>query len=458
MKFHKLHNIRALAALTITETLQENAPLSQILQKYKTFCKKEEDRSLLQAICYGVMRFYPRLEFFAAKLLKKPFKDNDKDIYHLILVGLYQLEWMRIPPHAALSETVEGARLLKKPWAVGLVNAILRSYQRNAETFQKEIDAADPAILFHEIAENENEDYLLAAKTAHPIWLLQKIKHAWPEDWEKIIAANNSPPPLILRVNLRQISRQDYLDNLKNVRIEASPIDKTAAGIKIAVPCDVVKLPGFNEGFFSVQDAASQQVAGFLQLEPGLRVLDACSAPGGKLSHILETESELKEVVAIDSAEDKIKIIQENLSRLRLWPPKSESTPAPTVTIQCADASKPTDWWDGVLFDRILCDAPCSATGVIRRHPDIKMQRKPQDITRLASVQLALLKTLWTLLKPGGILLYTTCSILNEENQEVIDKFCKSLPPQSFKLELNLSIMTGQNDMDGFYYASIRKI
>lgn len=429
-------NTRALAADVITRTLNTKTPLSQVLSNHKAKLQKEADQSLLQALCYGVFRFYPRLAFLARALMEKPLKNKDLDILHLIFLGLFQMLEMRVPDHAAISETVNACQYLKKPWAKGLINGVLRNFQRQSETLLKKV-ADNPA-----------------AATLHPNWLLKAIQQAWPDQWEEIVTANNAPPPLVLRVNLQKISRAAYLQQLLSQQIEAEIIDvmsadakeldPTPTAIRITHPCDATALPGYHEGLFSVQDAASQWAAAFLELSPGLRVLDACAAPGGKLAHLLETEPKLLEVVALDLSPQKTQRIQENLDRLGLH-----------AKIQTANALQPADWWDGNLFDRILCDAPCSATGIIRRHPDIKMLRHKDDIQRLATQQLQLLQTLWPLLKPDGILVYATCSILPAENSAVIQKFLDL--EKDVILLATKQILPGQNDMDGFYYARVQK-
>jgi 16S rRNA (cytosine967-C5)-methyltransferase len=430
-------NTRALATQAIDAILTDGSSLSYCLPLYKNKCTNREDTAFLQALIFGVIRWYPRLAFIANQLLEKPLKQKDRDLEYLIAVGLYQLTDMRVPEHAALAETVEAARVLNKPWATGLVNAVLRSYQRKSENIKKLLQTNEVAFY------------------AHPQWLIDSLKTDWPDQWENILTANNALPPLSLRVNTQKNSRETYLQTLESSGIIAELIPHTSSGIVLKTPVDITTLPGFEKGLFSVQDGAAQLAAGLLELMPNLRVLDACAAPGGKTTHILEIEPNLTELIAIDISPDRTRLISENLARLQLH-----------ATVKTANAEKPETWWDGLLFDRILCDAPCSATGVIRRHPDIKYLKTADDLTQLSVQQLSLLNTLWLLLKPGGILVYATCSVLAIENDKTVEKFLSttknaflmpSLLECGFPKSVGHQILPGQNDMDGFYYARIGK-
>lgn len=431
-------NIRKEAALVLTEVLYKKRSLSQVLPNHKKRCLNPQDAAFLQALCYGVLRYYLRLQWVIRSLLQSPLKLKDFDVLMLLYVGLYQLMELNTPPHAAISETVEAAKLLKKPWAAaGLVNAVLRNYLRKA-----------PVLL-----EQVSLDW--EASSLHPIWLLNSLKTAWPKELESIIQANNEQPPLILRVNQRQLSRDKYLSLLTEQGIEAIPILETRMGIVLKTPLDVSTLPGFKEGWFSVQDGSAQLSVEWMELSAGQRILDACAAPGGKTTHILESEPELGEVVAVDISGERTQQILENLKRLNL-----------KARVITANALTPDKWWDGLQFDRILLDAPCSSTGVIRRHPDIKLLRESLDIQRLAEQQLALLKALWPLLKSNGLLLYATCSIIPQENQQVIEKFLSYQTysvlspfeaPWGQPLPVGHQLLPGQKGMDGFYYARIRK-
>lgn len=430
-------NTRALATQAIGAILTDGSSLSYCLPLTKKKCNNPEDAAFLQALVFGVIRWYPRLEFIANQLLEKTIKQKDNDLLYLIIIGLYQLTDMHVPEHAALAETVEAARVLKKPWATGLVNAVLRSYQRKSEDIKKILETNEVAFY------------------AHPQWLIDKLKIDWPEQWKNILIANNALPPLHLRVNAQKISREDYLKQLENSGFIAEPILNTPSGIILKTPTDITTLPGFEAGYFSVQDGAAQLATGLLELAPNLRVLDACAAPGGKTTHILETESNLAELIAIDISPERTSLISENLARLQLH-----------ATVITANASNPATWWDGQLFDRILCDAPCSSTGVIRRHPDIKYLKTPGDLIKLAQQQVQILSALWPLLKPGGILVYATCSVFLQENDDCMQTFLDHtkdayLLPISIQCGLSKTIgyqiLPGQNDMDGFYYARIGK-
>ena len=341
----KTPSSRKQAAKILADIFLNHVSLNNALTTaFKT--QNSEHKSLIQEMCYGTLRWYWQLDALSRLLIKKPLKEKDMDIYALILIGLYQLMYMRTAKHAAINETAEAARELKKPWAVGLINAVLREFQRNSESLLSDI-ASNPA-----------------AKTAHPKWLLKMLQKAWPANWPTIIEANNQHPPLTLRVNCLQQTRENYLAKLKEHDINSHISPFASHGITLEQPQDITQLPGFAEGEFSVQDEAAQLAAELLALAPGQIVLDACAAPGGKTAHILETEPNLANLYAIDIDEERLIKIKENLQRLRL---------AHKATLICADASQPFTRWTEPFFDRILIDAPCSATGVIRRHPDIKM-------------------------------------------------------------------------------------
>ncbi len=429
--------VRTAAAKLLADLLRNQGSLASLLPHYQSRVP-ERDAPLLQELTYGTCRWYPRLEAYLGQLLDKPLKPKDGDVQALLLLGLYQQLHTRIPDHAAISATVESTRELKKPWAKGLVNGVLRRFQREQETL-------DAALV-------ENDRFV----TAHPEWLLKRIRRHWPEQSEALIAANNGHPPLTLRVNPAFASRDDYLNQLNTHDIEAHATRFSAVGVTVHTPCQVAELPGFTAGGVSVQDEAAQLSASLLELAPGQRVLDACSAPGGKTGHILETEPGLTELLALDSDERRLVRVQENLDRLQRQ-----------ATLRCGDASQPEHWWDGKPFDRILLDAPCSATGIIRRQPDIKLLRSATDIKRLSDLQGRLLTALWSTLKPGGILVYATCSILPEENTRVVEAFMEQHPDAhcdeldadwGFTQPCGRQLLPLENGHDGFYYARLRKI
>ncbi|UZJ43779.1 16S rRNA (cytosine(967)-C(5))-methyltransferase RsmB [Marinimicrobium sp. C6131] len=429
--------VRTAAAKLLADLLRQQGSLASLLPDYQSRVP-ERDAPLLQELTYGTCRWYPRLNAYLGQLLDKPLKPKDGDIQALLLLGLYQQLYTRIPDHAAIGATVESTRELKKPWAKGLVNGVLRRFQREQE-------ALDTALA--------DDDRFT---TAHPDWLLKRLRHHWPEQTDAIIAANNGHPPLTLRVNPAYAAREDYLAQLRDQDIEASLTPFSPVGITLQTPCQVTALPGFEIGGVSVQDEAAQFSAELLELRPGQRVLDACSAPGGKTGHILETEPGLSEVVALDSDARRLGRVQENLDRLRKQ-----------ATLRCGDAGQPDHWWDGTAFDRILLDAPCSATGIIRRQPDIKVLRSAADIDRLSALQGRLLSALWSTLKPGGVLVYATCSILPEENTRVVEAFVRQHPDaqcETLEVDWGLEQPCGRqllprdNGHDGFYYARLHKI
>ncbi len=347
-------------------------------------------------------------------------------------MGLYQLFYSRIPAHAAIGETVGCADKLKKPWAKGLLNAVLRNAQRDGEALLIELEH-DPVV-----------------RTAHPRWLQKALKAAWPEQWEAICAANNAHPPMILRVNRRHHSRDQYLELLNTAGLEASACTFSQDGIVLAEPCDVRSLPGFAEGWISVQDEAAQLAADLLELAPGQRVLDACCAPGGKTCHLLEVQPQPERRGG-----------RENLDRLGL-----------DAELIAADARDTASWWDGTPFQRILLDAPCSATGVIRRHaghqadPPAGRHRRTRDLAG------ELLDALWPTLQVGGMLVYATCSTLPTENTDVIEAFLARTsgareldiagqdgqPAAGIKQAHGRQLLAQQGGHDGFYYAKLIKI
>lgn len=395
------------------------------------------DRALLQEMVYGALRWHLRLEAFARLLLQRPLKTRDRDVHCLLLIGLYQLLYMRLPDYASISATVESVRAgLGKSWAAGLLNGVLRNCQRQGDALAERVDRDEQA------------------RHAHPEWLLRMLQRDWPADWQLIVAADNARPPMTLRVNVLRCDRETYLARLTSAHIGARPALHAPAGLVLDEPMDVSRLPGFAEGDVSVQDGAAQLAAELLQVPAGGQVLDACAAPGGKTAHLLERYPEAV-VTALDADQRRSAKVTETLQRLHLQ-----------ARVRCGDGAQPEQWSDGQRFERILLDAPCSATGVIRRHPDIKTLRRASDIESLAARQAALLDGVWPLLDPGGILLYSTCSVLTRENAAQVGAFIarrsdvEELPieadwgrPQAHGRQ----ILPGDDDMDGFYFALLRK-
>ena len=426
-------NTRWVAARVLTKVLQDGQSLTTALDNALKTVESSQDKAFIQALCYGVCRYYHRLDYILDVLIDKPLKVLE--VKALLLIGLYQLKYMRVKPHAAVSETVQAAR--NQPWARALVNAVLRNYLRRQDELKGQADS------------------LKTAAVSHPDWLIRQIEHDWPEQVGSILQANNQPPPLVLRVNLSLTNRDNYLALLNEKGIVGNQVNFCPAGIILDKPAPVETLPYFAAGWVSVQDSAAQLAAGLLDVQPGYRVLDVCAAPGGKTAHLLELHPDLSELVAIDIDGHRLARIGENLHRLNL-----------NATLITADAAKPDGWWDGKQFDRILVDAPCSATGVIRRHPDIKLLRRATDIPVLVELQQAILTAIWPLLQRGGILLYATCSVLKQENEHQVQKFltvhkdAEALPITAewgIPCSYGRQILTGESTMDGFYYALILK-
>lgn len=414
--------------------------LQDVFDSHKTleqaFATNRVEDAFVKALCFGVCRWYPWLENITLQLLKKPLKAKDDDIELLLFMGLYELHFMRTPDHAVVNETVDCVLALKKPWAKGLVNAVLRHFLRHKQACLDRLSADE------------------TAQYAHPAEWLTRLKADYPHDWAAIATANNQQAPMTLRVNQRQTSRADYLLQLKAVGLAATACRYSSVGVRLQEPVDVYLLPGFSDGVVSVQDESAQLAASLLDIKPGMRLLDACAAPGGKTAQILEACPQA-DVLALDKQAHRLAKVEETLSRLNL-----------SAKTQCADALSVEQWWDKAYFDRILLDAPCSASGVIRRHPEIKFLRTQEDIRALATQQLALCEALWLTLKPGGLFLYVTCSILPEENQAVLRTFLKkvddaqsvSLPvPWGREQSIGRQILPGEENADGFYYALLKK-
>lgn len=433
------NNSRAAAAIAVAAVFEGNS-LDDALPRAST-ALTPANGGLARAIAYGVLRERRALEWLSSRLLERPLR-NEPQLAALILCGLYQLRAMRVPVHAAVAETVAAAEELGKPWAKGLLNAVLRRYLRERET----LEAALP------------QD--AAFRLSYPDWLAARVRKDWPRNWEAVLAAGNEPGPLTLRVNRRLVSRGDYCARLAagsllpaGQGLKARTVAEAPEALILEPVVPVERIPGFAAGLVSVQDAAAQLAAGLLDARPGNRVLDACSAPGGKTAHLLERTDDL-ELLALDRDGERLARVAENLRRLKL-----------TAELRAADAARPSQWWDGKPFDRILLDAPCSGTGVIRRHPDIKWLRREADLAPAARTQARLLEALWPLLAPGGVLLYATCSILCAEGEDVVRAFLsehanarelKIAAPWGEAREVGRRIAPGGN-YDGFYYARLIK-
>lgn len=425
------------AAVHMLGRVFDGRSLSETLDEALPSVPPGPEQSLARELVYGVLRWYSRLAAVRDLLLTKPLKARDRDIGLLVTIGLYQCIELRTPPHAAVAATAEVARKLNKAWAVGLINAVLRRFLRERDALLAAVDSTP------------------ATRWAHPPWLVARYQAAWPHHWERLLEENNSRPPMTLRVNCRQTTPEAYLALLTEQGITARPLVAAPDALLLETPLPVERLPGFADGLVSVQDAAAQQAAALLDVPDGGRVLDACAAPGGKTCHLLERYPAMGELVALDIAPERLARIDDNLHRLGL-----------AATVLAGDASRPEQWWDGRLFDRILLDAPCSGSGVIRRHPDIKWLRRADDLPALAATQRRLLEALWPLLRPGGKLVYATCSVLPEENEQLLADFTAGRPDarmQPLALALGEAragghyILTGEAGMDGFYYGCLAK-
>jgi 16S rRNA (cytosine967-C5)-methyltransferase len=428
-------NIRALAAKCTYSVVDQGRSLSDDLPRH--IAKIDlKDKGLLQEICYGVLRYLPELENEVQQLIQKPLKGKQRVFHFLMLTGIYQIKYMRIPDHAAVSETVEAASALKNRHMGGLVNGVLRNYQRKVEkpvTNEDQSKLSDPV------------------KYCHPGWFIKKIKAAYPDQWQSILESNQERPPMWVRVNQQHNSVETYLALLNDVEIDYEYVDPKSQAIKLTKAVDVSKLPGFSLGHSSIQDGAAQQAAVLLNCQPNDNVLDCCAAPGGKTCHMLEREPTIANMTAIDIDENRLVRVNENLERLTL-----------NAKVITGDAASKA-WWDGELYDKILLDAPCSGTGVIRRHPDIKWLRKADDIEKLTELQQQILKNIWSLLKPGGTLLYATCSVLPEENVQQVQSFIDNnedvehVSITDNESDIGWQILPNEHSMDGFYYAKLVK-
>ena len=435
--------VRARAARIVAEVVEHGRSLDAVLSAESTSNKQE--RGLLRSLSYDSIRWYVRLDALLDRLLSRPNQTLEPEIRALAIVGLCQLIYTDIPAHAAVAETVAATRVLKQPRASGLVNAILRRCQREQAQLLPKIDRD------------------LAVRTAHPRWLVEKLRKDWGDRANDILDANNQRPPFWIRVNRARVTAANYREQLqaKQIGVLASAFDDTALLLDRAM--DVSDLPGFAEGLVSVQDAAAQLAGHLLDPQAGDRILDACAAPGGKTGHLLELAPELAALTAVDVSPERLTRVSQNLHRLGV-----------TAQVLAADAAEPAKWWDRKPFNRILLDVPCSATGVIRRHPDIKLLRRSDDIAALAARQSQLLRALWPLLQPGGRLLYASCSALQFETTAVIADFLRdepgardatgerlqALPPVGEGTRVGahgLRIAAGSAGMDGFYYALLEK-
>ena len=404
-------------------------------------------RAAVRAIALGTIRWYLRLRPAVETLLTWP-RTLARDIHALLVTTAYQIEYSRDAPALVVNLAVDATRILGQPRATGLVNAVLRRFVREREALLASADA-DPA-----------------ARAAHPDWLVQLLAADWPEQCPRILQANNAHPPMVLRLNVRRRAVDDYLGDLAAAGLAGRVVGWTATtatqtgtvAVVLERPASVAVLPGFEEGWVSVQDAGAQLAPALLQVLPGMRVLDACAAPGTKACHLLESVPGL-DLTALDIDAGRLGRVEENLQRLGL-----------TARLVAGDARDPASFWDGKPYDRILVDAPCSGTGVIRRHPDIKLLRRAEDIAGFTRAQLEILKGVFPTLAPGGRLVYATCSVLPAENEAVVGRFLKEEPrvrlapmpcgedlaPGGVAGDAGTQLLCGgAAGTDGFYYACL---
>lgn len=427
-----MDSARANAAIVIRRVIEGEA-LHRILPETLSGMKTA-NRPLCQELVYGTLREWPMLAPLARQFLKKPLRNKDADIEALICVGLYEQSHLHTPAHAALSEAVNAAKALKKHWASGLVNGVLRSHQRSDTSAKDALNAAQRA--------------------AVPDWLYRQLLEEYGDTTEIIADASRSRPPMVLRVNTRFISPEGYLDALDAAGIDAHICPELEAGIVLVRGVDVLTLPGFSDGWVSVQDRSAQLAAEVIDPQPGERILDACAAPGSKACHLLERQPKIRELIACDISETRLLRVTENSARLDL-----------PMKIVLADAKLLPPELVSDPFDVILADVPCSATGVLRRNPDVKLHRREADLIGFAEQQLSILQGLWPALKPGGRLLYVTCSILRAENDAVVKKFCEdpSVKVEPLSLGVGISRDYGWQTLpqvdagDGLYFSLLKK-
>ena len=423
-------NLRSLAAQAVEQVLEQGQSLSNVLPPLQQKVS-DKDKALLQELCFGVLRTLSQLDWLIGKLMSRPMTGKQRVVHYLIMVGIYQLLYTRIPPHAALAETVEGAVAIKRPQLKGLINGVLRQFQRQQEELLSEFSRSEIRFL-------------------HPSWLLKRLQKAYPAQWEAIVEANNQRPPMWLRVNRTHHPRDTWLALLEEAGMKGFTHPAYPDAVRMETPVPVYALPGFEEGWVTVQDASAQGCITFLDPKNGEQILDLCAAPGGKTTHILEAAPEAQ-VLAVDVDEQRLSRVYDNLKRLGV---KAE--------VKQGDGRFPEQWCGNEQFDRILLDAPCSATGVIRRHPDIKWLRRDRDIAELAQLQSEILDAVWPHLKTGGTLVYATCSVLPEENSQQIKAFLQRTADAVLS-ETDSADLPGQQNLpgaeegDGFFYAKLIK-
>ncbi len=430
-----MNDPRALAAQALAEVALRGASLREVQARAVVTLADPRDRALLAALLHEGARYWLRYDALLARLIERPLRTRLPALHALLILGLVQIERMRLPEYAAVAATVEAARVLGHGHQSGLINAVLRRFLRERAALAAALDA--DAVTRH----------------ALPRWLLDAIAHDWPESVGSVLATINAEAPPTLRVNRRRGRRDEVIVTLAAAGHAAHAHAWLSDAVLLDAGTDVTRLPGWSEGAIAVQDGAAQIAADLLDVTPGLRVLDACAAPGGKACHLLERAD--LDLLALDREPERLARVTANLERLGL-----------TATLRAGDAARPAEWWDGRRFDRILLDAPCSATGVLRRQPDVRLHRRATDIPALAQTQLGLLDALWPLLAPDGRLLYATCSLLRAENSAVAAAFAtghadaEGVPialPAGRADGPGWQILPGEDGLDGMYYAAFVK-
>jgi 16S rRNA (cytosine967-C5)-methyltransferase len=426
---------RALAAKGLAEVALRGASLRDVMERYAPRLPDPRDRALLMALLSEGARWWLRFDAAIDGLLEKSLRHKDPAIHALLVIGLVQLEILELQDYAAVAATVEAVRALRRPQLAGLVNAVLRRWQRERETLIAKLDARPQT------------------RHAHPAWLAAALQRDWPAQADTVMAADNREPPLMLRVNRQRSERDVLIGQLQTAGYTAESHPWLSDALVLPHSVDVTRLPGFEDGRFAVQDGAAQVAADLADLHDGLRVLDACAAPGGKACHLLERAD--IDLTALEMDAGRAERIRQNLMRLRL-----------NAKIVIGDAGAPKSWWHGQPFDRILIDAPCSATGVLRRRPDVRLHRRESDIAAMHAQQRRILSALWPLLAPGGRLVYITCSVLRAENEAIVAELLADQPdaqalaftlPAGQAAAIGWQILPGDGDLDGMYYAVVGK-
>ncbi|PHS20596.1 MAG: 16S rRNA (cytosine(967)-C(5))-methyltransferase [Kangiella sp.] len=398
-------------------------------------------------ILFGSLRYFHQIKAILEQLLDKPLKQKDTDIFCILISGIYQLKYLSVPDHAAISESVDLAKSVNKKWASGLINAVLRGYQRKNKEIGERLSKADTFLY------------------SHPNWIINQLKMDWPNNYKKILTANNERAPMAIRINTNLTNKLSYQKLLEEQGINSQQHSIAKDALILDQPCDVYSLPGFTQGQSTVQDVAPQLVVELLDLKPGFKVLDGCAAPGGKTTHILQREPNTL-LTSVEKSASRLERVTEVLSRFNML---DNSYKVKLLNVDFLDYQ---DWWNGEFFDRILIDVPCSASGVIRRNPDIKIHRKKTDMESLVKIQREILNSAWQMLKPGGKLVYATCSVFKVENEDQINQFFENnraklldMPLEAHQelkdksvTDFGYQIFPGQMQMDGFYFCGLEKL